>query len=174
MRLYVVAYPQLNEADYARIQAWRRQHDRLYNMIDPHFTLVFMVDDHSREDFVAEIKQQLQGAKAFSFALQCCTINKDSFSENYFAFLVPDEGYSKLVRLHDKLYSGRLAHHHRLDIDYIPHIEIANSTDKLEIKRMVDEWNAQDFSIKGRVAAIDIISFERGVLELLERVELPG
>lgn len=172
MRLYVVAYPRLDAADYERIQNWRRQHDRLYSMIEPHFTLVFLVDDFSREDFVAEIKQQVQGAKAFSFALQCCTINKDSFSDNYFAFLVPDEGFSKLVKLHDKLYSGRLAHHHRLDIDYIPHIEIANSADKRAIKQMVDEWNARDFSIKGRVDAIDIISFEHGVTELLERVEL--
>lgn len=172
MRLYVIAYPELAEDDYQTIQQHRKQHDRLYSMIEPHITFVFLVEDFTPEDFIAEAKQQLQGVKPFSFSLRCCTINKDSFSDNYFAFLVPDEGYSHVVKLHDKLYSGKLSYHHRLDIDYIPHIEIANAPDKAAIKTIVDTWNAKDFCINGRVAAIDIISFENGVCTTLEKVVL--
>lgn len=172
MRLYVVAYPELEAADYQQIDDSRRQYDRLYGMIDAHITFVFLVDDFTPEDFIAEVKQQAAGAKAFDIALRGCTINKDSFSGHYFAFVVPDEGNSNIIKLHDKLYSGKLAHHHRMDIDYIPHILIATSLDKTVIKNIVDEWNAKNFEFKCRINALDIISFENGVTTLLDRVVL--
>lgn len=172
MRLYVVAYPELEQADYKQIDDSRREYDRLYGMIDAHITLVFLVDDMTPEDFVAEVKKQAAGAKAFDITLRACTINKDSFSEHYFAFLVPDEGNSNIIKLHDKLYSGKLAHHHRMDIDYIPHILIATSLDKTVIMNIVNEWNAKDFEFKGRIKALDIIRFENGVTTLLDRVVL--
>lgn len=172
MRLYVVAYPELDVADYRLIDDSRKQYDRLYGMIDAHITFVFLVEDFTPEEFVAEIKKQTAGAKAFDITLRACTINKDTFSEHYFAFLVPDEGNSSIIKLHDKLYSGKLAHHHRMDIDYIPHILIATSSDKNVIKNIVDEWNARDFEFKGKVKALDIIRFENGVTTVLDRVVL--
>ncbi len=172
MRLYVVAYPELEAGDLELIQECRKDNDRLYGSIAPHFTFVFLVDDMAVGDFVAEVKQQLRGAAPISFVLRCATINKDAFSEYYFAFLIPDEGHSHIKKLHDKLYSGALDHHHRLDIDYIPHIEIANSLDKMAIKRLVDEWNTNDLAIKGRISAIDIISYEHKVLETVEQIVL--
>jgi 2'-5' RNA ligase len=172
MRLYVVAYPELDAADYQLIDDSRRQYDRLYGMIDAHITLVFLVDDMTPEDFIAEVKQQTAGAKAFDITLRACTINKDTFSEHYFAFVVPDEGNSDIIKLHDKLYSGKLTHHHRMDIDYIPHILIATSLDKSVIKNIVDEWNTKNFEFIGKVKALDIISFENGITTVLDRVVL--
>lgn len=174
MRLYVVAYPELAEGDYQIIQQYRKVHDRLYSMIEPHFTLVFLVPDFTEADFIAEVKKQVKGIKAFEFVLRCSTINKDAFSDNYFAFLVPDEGFSNIVKLHDALYADKLAHHHRMDIDYIPHIEFANSalSDKTTIKKIVDEWNSKDFAIRGRLSSLDIISFENGIVRLIENIKL--
>lgn len=174
MRLYVVAYPELADEDYQIIQQYRKEHDRLYSMIEPHFTLVFLVNDFTEADFIAEVKKQVEGIRAFDFILRCSTINKDAFSDNYFAFLVPDEGFSNIVKLHDALYADKLAHHHRMDIDYIPHIEIANSalSDKTTIKKIVDKWNSEDFAIKGRVSTLYVISLENGVLSTLEKIQL--
>ncbi len=172
MRLYVVAFPELEPADRQLIDDSRRQFDRLYGMIGEHITLVFLVEDFTPEDFVVEVKKQASATKAFSFTLRAATINKDSFSEHYFAFLVPDEGNSTIIKLHDKLYSGKLAYHHRMDIDYIPHILIATSLDKAVIKNIVDEWNAKGFEFHGRINRLDIISFENGVTTVLDRIEL--
>jgi hypothetical protein len=172
MNLHVIAYPELERTDYEMIQSCRREHNSLYNIIGPHFTIVFAVADMPAADFITEIKKQAANLSAINFSLRCATINKDSFSNNYDAFLVPDEGFSHVSKLHDRLYSDKLAHHHRLDISYIPHISIANSTDPKVIKKLVDEWNEKEFSIKGIMSSLDIINYENRVITTVESILL--
>jgi hypothetical protein len=172
MKLYVVAYPEISAADRERIDNYRKSYDRIYGLVDIHFTFVFMVDDMAANDLAAEIRKQAAGFSSFSFSIRCATVNKDSFTDNYFTFLVPDEGFSNIIKLHDKLYNDKLFRHRRLDIDYIPHIEIANSPDKMLIKRIADEWNAIDFEITGTISSIEVINFENRVLTTIEKIEL--
>ncbi|MDR3679163.1 MAG: hypothetical protein P4L41_04285 [Flavipsychrobacter sp.] len=172
MRLYAIAYPQLAANDLELIQKCRKENNRLYGLIDPHFTFIFMVSDQTISSFTAEVTKRLRDVKRIHFTLRCATINKDAFSGYYFAFLIPDEGHSSIKKLHDKLYSYKLSNHHRLDIDYIPHIEIANSLDKIKIKQLVDQWNETDFAITGTIAYISIITFENGILETVAAIPL--
>lgn len=171
MKLLVVAYPELSEEDFTLIENYRREHDTLYDIIRTHFTLVFPVRDFSEKIFTEEIKKQLHGTEPFSFTLRSATINKDAFIDNYYTFLVPDEGHSKMIKLHDKLYSGRLSSYLRLDIDFIPHITIGNSTDIRVCKRMADDWNSHDFEITGKISSIDIVNYEQATT--LEKIKLP-
>jgi hypothetical protein len=173
VKLYVIAYPELSEADFNRIEACRRANDRLYGLVPLHFTFVFAVEDFTEGDFVAEIKKQVKGTASIPFTIRCATVNKDDFSDNYFTFLVPDEGYSGIVKLHDKLYNDKLLYHRRLDIDYIPHIEIANNPDKMFIKSIADEWNDANIEIKGIISSIHIVSFENRILTTIEKIILP-
>lgn len=172
MALFVTAFPELSEADLAMIEDCRKQHDYLYPLIAAHFTLVFGVSDTPADKFIAEIHKQIAGSKPFNFSIRCATVNKDTFSDRYFTFLVPDEGFSNIVKLHDKLYSGLLAPHRRLNIDYIPHIEIANSTDPKFIKQIADEWNNNDFCISGRLSSLDIITNEGRKFTSLGHIKL--
>ncbi len=172
MNLHVVAYPELAKADYELIQSFRKEHNSLYAVIEPHFTIVFSVPDMRLEDFVAEITKQCAATPAIRFCFRCAVINKDSFSSNYDAFLVPDEGFSQVVRLHDKLYSGKLSHHHRLDISYIPHLSIANAIEVKSIKKIVDKWNEKEFAINGLISSLDIINYENRVITTVEKVQL--
>ena len=89
------------------------------------------------------------GFKRIKFISKCTVIVKDSFSEFTDLFLVPDEGYSDIVKLHDKLYSGILKNNLRFDIPYIPHIGIGGSTNPVECKSIADELNKSNFSING-------------------------
>src|SRR4051812_32290826 len=107
MNLHVVAYPRLAPADEERVQTCRKDHNSLYEVIGAHFTIVFSVPDISLADFTAEVRRQAGEIVAIPFCLRCAVINKDAFSDNYDAFLVPDEGYSGVVKLHDRLYSDR-------------------------------------------------------------------
>ena len=174
MNLHVIAYPELAPADHELIQQARKEHNSLYKVIAPHFTIVFCVPDTPVSDFVAEIKKQAEGLMAIPFCLRCAVINTDSFSNNCDAFLVPDEGFSKIVKLHDRLYSDILSPHHRLDVSYIPHTSIANNVDVTVIKKIVDEWNEKEFVIKGRISSLDIINYENRVVTTIEKIELPG
>lgn len=170
MKLLAVTYPELSEKDFRIIENYRRQHDSLYSIIRTHFTIVFPVKDFSEKIFTEEIKKQLQGIEPFSFTLRSATINKDAFIDNYYAFLVPDEGQSKIRKMHDKLYSGKLASYHQLDIDFIPHITIGNSTNVIACKKMVDDWNSNDFEITGRISSVDIVNYEGATT--LEKIKL--
>jgi hypothetical protein len=85
---------------------------------------------------------------------------------------VPDEGYSEIVKLHDKLYDGPLAPELRLDIPFIPHIGIGNAIDPFACKKLADELNRKAFEIDGRIETLDVTWYEENKVETLERIEL--
>jgi len=170
MKLLAIAYPELSPKDFTLIENYRRAHDKLYEMLPAHFTLVFPVKDFTQSVFSAEIKKQLKDCKQISFTMRCATINKDAFTENYYVFLVPDEGHSGIMKLHDKLYSEKLSKYQRLDIDFIPHITIGCSTNIMACKKMLDDWNSRDFEITGVLSSVDIVNYERATT--LEKVKL--
>ena len=172
MSLLLVAYPELEWADYGRIQECRKVNDKQHAIIDPHYTLVFPVDDISLTDFADEIKKQLAGVKAISVCLRNASVIKDDFSETWHTFLVPDEGYEEIVELHDKLYADGLAPHHRHDIKYIPHITIATSVDQSVCKRIAESWMAEGVNIRGSISFLDIISYENAVASHVSKVNL--
>lgn len=173
MALLALAYPELCRSDYVQIQEFRKQHDELYyHVVEPHFTLVFSVGNWQAEPFIAEIRKQAEGIRSFDFCLRCATVNKDAFGDYYHTFLVPDEGYSHIVKLHDQLHSDLLFSHRRLDVDFIPHIGMGNSKDPSGCIEMVRAWNDHDFAIPGRILVLDVVSFEDKVVRTIERLSL--
>jgi hypothetical protein len=173
MSYLVIAYPVLKKTDFDKIQSYREINDKLFfNVVEPHFTIVFPVFDKTETQFIEEIKLKTIGIEKITFNLKCSTINKDAFSDNYHSFLVPDEGFSKIIKLHDKLYSDKLKENLRLDIDFIPHIGIGNSTDKHLCKTMVDEWNKTEFSIIGTIKELTIAKYENKTVTKIEKIEL--
>jgi hypothetical protein len=173
MGYLVLAYPDLTKSDFDKIQHYRELNDKLFfKSVAPHFTIVFPVFDKTETEFINEVKLQVTNVKKFGFNIRCSTINKDSFSEHYHSFLVPDEGFSNIVKLHDKLYCDKLKDNLRLDIDFIPHISIGNSLDKNLCKSMVDEWNRNDFSIAGSVSKLTIVKYENDKITEIENINL--
>lgn len=105
MALLLIAYPRLSSADYSGIQSIRPSHDeRYYGVVEPHFTFVFPVDGVP-EDLLAEhVRTVTRDTPSIQFTLRSATVVKDFFGDVRHTFLVPDEGHSRLVRLHDRLY----------------------------------------------------------------------
>ena len=166
MALAVIAYPVLDKKDYRFIQDFRKQHDPLlYSVIEPHFTFVFPVKGMLKDDFTQEILKQSEGGGCFDFTIRCAVVNKDSFLEYSHTLLVPDEGFSSIVKMHDKLYSDLLIKEQRLDIDYIPHVGIGTSKDILQCKQMADELNKSQLEIKGLIKELTIVEFENNRIE---------
>ena len=173
MSLLVLSYPEISQEDFNWIQKIRAEHDILhYKIVDPHFTIVFAVDDINRNEFIDHVKEQTQGFKKITFILRNAVVNKDSFSEYTYVFLVPDEGRSGIIKLHDKLYQGRLATKLRLDIPFIPHISIGNSLDPQECEKLVDQLNQQPFAIRGFIETLDVVKYGDNKLETIEQIKL--
>ncbi|MEJ2596165.1 MAG: 2'-5' RNA ligase family protein [bacterium] len=158
--LAVVSYPDFNRTGYPWIEEYRRQHDDFHGLIAAHFSFVFPVSDMEAADFLEEIKTRTKGFKKFDYRIRCAIRNNDLTSDYWHVLLVPDEGFSEVVKLHSALYSGRLRKYERLDLDFIPHVGIANSTDPEACKRMVDEVNAMDINIRGTIDRLDIIQYK--------------
>jgi hypothetical protein len=120
MSYLVVAYPKISEKDLNWVQEYRSKNDpRYFNVVNPHFTIVFSTNDISQEDFIKEVKTQVQDIKSFDFELNVATINQDDSGEYYHEFLVPEKGHAAIIKLHDKLYSGIFYKNLRFDIDFM-------------------------------------------------------
>lgn len=173
MALGVLAYPKISLSNFNDIQAFRKAHDELYfSIVYPHFAFVFPMTSINKKQFIEEVSEQAKGVKKIEFEIRCATINKDAFLDYYHVLLVPDKGYSDVVKLHDKLYSEVFFNELILEIDFIPHIGIANSKDKYEVKNWVDQWNAKEFSISGTIESLTVIDYTNNILKDLKHIKL--
>lgn len=172
MALLALSYPTLDQADHQWLQAIRLQHDKLYDVVAPHFTLVFPTFGLEMKTFCAHIRRQVQGQPPIAIELRSAIVVKDALSEATQTFLVPDQGFSDLVKLHDTLYTGDLSAHLRLDIPFIPHITVATSPDPARCKRIADAINQQNIHISGTLHSIDIVEHTNDVVTTLEQIAL--
>src|SRR5438874_242296 len=125
MSLLVIGYPKLARVDSEWIGSIREQNDYLsHSLLPPHFTFVFPLTTITESELAEHLKKQLAGCNRIPFVLRCSILVKDDSGEDYYVLLVPDEGFSSIVKLHDRLYTGILAPALRLDIPFIPHITI--------------------------------------------------
>jgi hypothetical protein len=81
----------------------------------------------------------------------------DDLGTNWFhVFLVPDEGFGAVVRLHDRLHVGPLAGCLRPEVPYIPHLTVA-SVNALDSARSIKaQLNALDLAISGRIDEVEV------------------
>jgi hypothetical protein len=133
------------------------------------FTLVFPIAAvdapkeriRQREKLVS-LSESIRDVELFEFAIRCAVLSNDAFGAYTHVFLVPDEGHSKIIKLHDRLYTGAIESELRLDIPFIPHIGIGNSLDPHSCKQLVVRLNADRFEIRGRVERLDLIWSDKG------------
>lgn len=173
MRLVVVSYPELNEGDLRRIGAWRAQFPEMdYSVVAPHFTLVFPLEGVGADALIAHIQSQAQQVAPFEISLRCALVVDDVTTSLTHVFLVPDEGFSAVVRLHDRFYTSILAPHLRLDVPFIPHVTVGYSTRPLLCKQVADAINAEEFTFTGWVRMLDILAVDPADMREIARVPL--
>jgi hypothetical protein len=171
--LAVANYPTVTPQSFAWIQAIRAEFDQLYyEVIDPHFTFVFPAFGFDEETFIRHVRRKAKDYRKIRFACRCATVVKDATNEYTHVFLVPDEGHSDIVKLHDRLYEGALAPQLRLDIPFIPHIGIANAIDPKACKELADDLNGREFVIEGTIEALDVVSYDGKKVTTIERIAL--
>ncbi len=172
MLFLVLAYPKLSDKDLLWIESIRKAHDKLYaEVVKAHFTFVFPVTIQ-QEKLNSHVKRIAQGEKNFNFVLKCAALVDDAFNDYMHVFLVPDEGYSDCVKLHDKLYTGILEPELRLDIPFIPHIGVGNSLEAQECKKLADDLNKQNISISGKIDTLSLVSYEENKIDTIEEFVL--
>lgn len=173
-KLFTLAYPTLSVQDKRYIEEFRILHDGHANLVEAHFTMVFGVDENtmSEERYISHIEKASAESQTTPFHCRYAMVGADRFSETAYVYLVPDEGFSKLSLLHDRLYSGSMASQLRLDIEYVPHITIGSCTDRDEAKRLCHELNSRGVSVSGTVDTLTVAALANGKLKNLSSFAL--
>jgi len=174
MSLLVVAYPKCAPRDRAWIQSIRERYDPHFELIAPHVTLVFPNDRIDAKLLGQHVGQVCQAFSAFRFVARTSIIVKDHFSPLTHLFLVPDEGFSQVVRLHDALYRGPLAADLILEVPFIPHITIGAFDAMSEAKAQADALNQASFSLACSITTISLIQDQGQEIRTLEQFRLAG
>jgi len=100
----------------------------------------------------------------------CADLKDDSA----YVFLVPDDGYAAISKLHDRLYTGPLAPSLRLDFPYVPHITIGAKQSRVEAKKLCEILNEQHLEISGVINTITVGSLQDGGFANVARYQLRG
>jgi len=161
--LLSVAYPNLNESAESLIHEFRRQHDQQYvDVIDAHWTMIFPGSSEGVEEgqLKAHISRIAEDSSPIHFCCRYALVYDDDSSDDYYIFLVPDEGFSGISRLHDQLYSDFMRPKLRLDIPYVPHIGIATSKDPDCLYELAKKWNDSGHEITGVVDSLTLCSYD--------------
>lgn len=175
MAFAVVNYPTLSEEDFEWIQSVRREHDVLYyDVVEPHLSLVFPIEEIDAPTILEHVRRQARSIAPFEVIFRCAILGDPDFENHAHAFLVPDEGFSDVVRLHDRLYTGPLSDFLRLDLPFIPHVGIANTPEAEGCKALIEELNAEPFEIRGRVAAVDVVEYDGTTVQTVKQFPLSG
>jgi 2'-5' RNA ligase len=168
MSLLALCYPTLSREDQRFVDEFRDRHDHTYrNVVKPHFTMVFQVHEMSEPVFTEHVERVADASSAIRFVCRYAMLHNDVSSDDYYVFLVPDEGFSELALLHDALYTKVLSSELRLDVPYVPHIGIATLKGPLRGKELADDLNRGRLSIGGKIEAISVVEYDgKGVTDL--------
>jgi len=156
MKLAIVAYPELDEADRQWIETIRHIHDPQAARIGVHITLVFPLDG-SASDLESETEAVARARQPIRFVIHHAAAVPDTFSRLVHVFLVPDEGSAQIAELHDNLYAGRLRPHLRSDIAYIPHMTVGAAVDWAAAERLASEFGDRARTIHGRITNLHVV-----------------
>lgn len=161
MAYLALAYPDIGQSDYDWIQRIRKKHDKRYfDVVEPHFTLVFSSDKLSLEDLTQHVKEKVVEFRVFDIRLDSARVVEDDSKEFFHEFLIPSKGFDEINMIHNELYTGLLESELRHDIPFIPHIGIGSSEDLKEAERVVSMVEQAQRPVVGTVSKIIIVEFD--------------
>ena len=170
-----VSYPNLTASDQKRIDDFRRVHDLDYvDVIDPHWTMIFpsSCEGISEQQLTEHIRNIASQYSPIDFICRHALVYDDDSNDNYYIFLVPDEGFSGISQLHDALYTDFMRTKLRLDIPFIPHIGIATHKDRDHLYALAQEWNAERHEIRGVIDSLSLCSYNDSKVDDIQTFQL--
>jgi 2'-5' RNA ligase len=168
----LLAYPTLAQQDFEWIQAIRHTQDRLFEAVEPHFTIVFPTEKLSAAELTDHTESTTRGQSRIVFALTNALVVEEDSKALFRAFLVPSIGRQEITALHDLMYTGALATELRLDLPFIPHISIATNKHRGIVQQIVEDINNQAININGVIEALMVSSYDGIRVKDIKRVPL--
>ena len=172
--LFVVTFPKMTAENADLINGFRANHDPNFSHIAAHFTLVFAVGHMSEADLGNHARDRIARLTEIRFVCRYAMVGADHALPVYYAFLVPDEGFSEISRLRDALHVGALETSLRPDIPYVPHITLGSFDRAEDARAHCDELNAGDLLVEGCIDTVTVMRKSGREISVGETVRFGG
>ena len=174
MPIAIVAFPDLSHENYQWIDKLRQKYSELaYEPLNPHFTLVFPITDAiSRKKTIKHVDRIEKQTKSIQFKIRCAVPSPDWISKRNYVFLVPDEGFSELIRLHDALYTNIFEPYLSRRISFIPHITIGHCDVPQLARKISLEINEENIEFTGAINQLDLLDNADGEWKTIQTFKL--
>jgi 2'-5' RNA ligase len=168
--LAIICPLDISPGDRRRVEAIRARHDPQYGRVEPHFTLVFPVQDVGEAIIARRVEAVAAATPAIAFRLNAARVTPDALTPRTHIVLTPNAGGDAIRALHDALYRGDLAASLRADIPYEPHVTVG------AFERLADAEAAcagiGPVDIAGHLRVLQIVSADGGEIGRLREVPL--
>ncbi len=168
--LEVVARPDFDKTDLAWLTEIRGR--RTGSPGPPKFTLVFPGADMEPAAFAAHISGLAEDVPRIRFHLRSALVVPEPTVRRFHVFLIPDEGFGAILRLHDRLHSGPVEACLRPGTPYLPHITIATTSDFGSARKIAASLNAHDISIQGVIETLEVERRDGEVIKTISEIHL--
>ena len=167
--LEVIARPHFDKADLAWLTDIRSR--RAGSRGPPYFTLVFGEIDMEPAAFTKTVRAKAKAVHAIRFRLRSALVVPEPIVRRFHVFLIPDEGFGAILKLHDALHAGPLKSALRQGSPYLPHITVATTADDAAARSLAFSLNQGDIDIHGHIEALQV---ERRTGDVIQQVaEVP-
>jgi 2'-5' RNA ligase len=150
----VIARPHFDKDDLAWLTDIRSR--RAGSRGAPYFTLVFASFDIAAADFVRAIRAAAKDIHPVRFRLRSALVVPEQVVRRFHVFLIPDEGFGAILKLHDALHVGPVQAALRQDSPYLPHITVATTADYEAARDLALVLNRRDIDVHGRIDALQV------------------
>ncbi len=152
--LEVVAKPDFDKAALDWLK--RIREERSGSTGRPKFTLVFPGAAMEPGAFTDLVRARAKDVARIRFHLRSAVVVPEVIARRFHVFLVPDEGFGAIVRLHDRLHYGPIEACLRPEMPYLPHITVATTGSFESARKIAASLNAQDISIEGVIETLEV------------------
>lgn len=150
--LEVIARPHFDKGDAAWLTDIRAR--RTGNRGAPYFTLVFPGADLAPAAFAAEVRLRAKDIHRVRFHLRSALVVPEPLVGRHHVFLIPDEGFAAILKLHDALHAGKLETALQPQTPYLPHITVATTPDHMTARKLATSLNASGIDIGGVIESL--------------------
>lgn len=156
--LYVIAEPEIAEADRAWIEAIRCRRDPQFGLVGPHLTFVFGTDALAPNDLVSCVNRVAAATPPIAFHLLDIVTHSNQVLDQHYVFLTSSVGRQSLVDLHDRLCAESLGEPDGGHPAFEPHVTLARFTRRSDADALVETLRGMAREIAGVVSSLRVIS----------------
>jgi hypothetical protein len=158
MPVFVIAPLLLTPTDAERVSVLRRAYDPNADVVAPHVTMVFGVDDGMEAEAFRWAHIQAGAFAGFRLRFTLATVARDYENSAWYLFLMPRQVPAGLLELHRRLNSGVLAAAPEVPFD--AHLTSGRFQERILAEAVARDANAAGIAMDARIEALEVLLFD--------------